>query len=62
MASGVLAKEEDREEGAEKDLLVSATAGTGLEELEMRVQREVLRATGQTFWLVELPASGPHLG
>lgn len=43
------------------DVLVSATCGTGLSELEMRVQREVLRATGQTFWIVELPTSGPHL-
>ena len=43
------------------DVCVSATRGSGLFELQMQVQREVLRATGQTFWEVELPASGPHL-
>ena len=52
--------EEEEGEGGQ-DMLVSATGGRGLSELQMRVQREVLRATGQTFWLMELPASGPHL-
>ncbi len=48
-------------EWQEGDMLVSATGGTGVSELERRIQVQVLKASNQSIWVLDLPASGPHL-
>jgi len=56
----VCSSEEDCE-WEEDDILVSATLGHSLDFLRMKVQEQVLRATGQKLWDIQIPCSGPHL-
>ena len=58
-----VSKEEEEEEceWKEEDILVSATQGDSLDYLRMKVQEQVLKATGQKLWDIQLPCSGPHL-
>ena len=43
------------------DLLVSAVESMGMSELEVKIQVEVLKASSQSVWILDLPAFGSHL-
>ena len=42
-------------------ILVSATEGDGLKELQLKIQDQVLKATKQKFFKIVIPADGPQL-
>ena len=41
--------------------MVSATQGLSMDFLKMKIQEQVLRATGQRLWDIQLPSTGQHL-
>ena len=42
-------------------ILISATEGDGLMELQLKIQDQVLKATKQKFFKIVIPADGPQL-
>ncbi len=52
---------EKESEWEEEDILVSATQGLCIDHLRTKIQEQVLRATGQQLWDIQLPCDGPHL-
>lgn len=52
---------ESPREALKDGFFISATEGNGLRELQLKIQKEVLRATKQKFFKIVIPADGQQL-